>query len=279
MLLVTDTKARDKDLPVHFAARRFGRDSHPCRVPPDTWNRYLDTVAGADDLRPAPRISPENPTGKEPPYDPARPRPVEVASPADGVTPIARRLPARNYLYRGQPVWVRLYESVSEVTEIRLSLLWRYQGSGTVGERSGGAAPCRDPESLCWSCRLFGSADLTDRGENDTARQSAYRGHVPVRGSGRHGGLQTGDLALGAVVVPPRRARASSTWMRGRVRGSSRTRTPGPARTGVGIGRGRPAASDTRPEVLLAHRAPDRGRAPERRVPASASVGEAGQAD
>jgi CRISPR-associated protein (TIGR03986 family) len=31
---------------------------------------------------------------------------------------------------------------------------------------------------LCWSCRLFGSADLVARGENDTARQSAYRGHV-----------------------------------------------------------------------------------------------------
>jgi CRISPR/Cas system CSM-associated protein Csm3 (group 7 of RAMP superfamily) len=178
VLLVTDTRARDARLPVHFVAGRFGRDSRPYRVPPVTWGRYQDTVAGADDLRPATLISPENPKGQEPPYELAKPRPVEVVSPADWVTPVASRLPARKYLYRGQPAWVKVDESTGEVTEIRLAMLWRYQGEGTVGERSGAAAPCRNPESLCWSCRLFGSADVVARGENDMARQSAYRGHV-----------------------------------------------------------------------------------------------------
>jgi RAMP superfamily len=178
VLLVADTKARDAKFPVHFVAGRVARDSLPYPVPPETWSRYEDTVAGADDLRPATLISDENPWGKEPPYEPGAPRPVPVVSPADRETPIARRLRSRKYLYRGQPVWVEIDESKGTVREIRLSMLWRYQGDGTAGDRSDGAEPCREPESLCWSCRMFGSADVVARDENDMARQSAYRGHV-----------------------------------------------------------------------------------------------------
>lgn len=178
VLLITDTKARDADLPPHFAAGRFARDSARHSVPPSAWKRYLETVDGADDLRPALLTAPVNPRGSEPPFNPAAPRTVPVTSPQDRTTEIARRLPARKFLYAGQPVWVELDERSGEVSEIRLSVLWRYQGSGTVVERSGAAGPCRDPGSLCWSCRIFGSADLVGRGENDVSRQSAYRGHV-----------------------------------------------------------------------------------------------------
>jgi hypothetical protein len=178
VLLVTDTKARGAELPPYFAAGRFARDSRRHAVPPSAWEMYLETVDGADDLRPAQLATPANPTGKEPPFNPADPQTVAVTSPQDRAIEIARRLPARKYLYAGQPVWVELDDITGEVTEIRLSMLWRYQGTGTVAERSGAAGPCQEPDKLCWSCRLFGSADLTARGENDVSRQSAYRGHV-----------------------------------------------------------------------------------------------------
>lgn len=186
VLLITDTKARAADLTPYFAAGRFTRDSARHAVSESAWKSYLKTVEGADDLRPAQLAppkdledrSPADGQGKEPPFNPAAPHLVPVTSPQDQATEIARRLPARTYLYAGQPVWVALNDSTAEVTEIRLSMLWRYPGDGTVAERSGDASPCRNPEELCWSCRIFGSADLTARDDNDVSRQSAYRGHV-----------------------------------------------------------------------------------------------------
>lgn len=93
---------------------------------------------------------------------------------------VAERLRARPYLHVGQPVWVRINPLGRTVTEIRLSLLWRYPSPEkmSVGARAGSAQPCRDPEKLCWSCRIFGSADTVGRDSGDLARQDGYRGHV-----------------------------------------------------------------------------------------------------
>lgn len=178
VLLVTDTNARKETLPVHFFAGRVGRGSDAYEVPADTWERYLDTVDGADDLRPATLPDAENGLRKAPPYAPRHPEYADVMWPKDSTTAVAKRLRARKHLHRGQPVWVRIDASTRRITEIRLSLLWRYKGDGTVGERARGAAPCQDPESLCWSCRVFGSADTSGRGKDDLARQDGYRGHV-----------------------------------------------------------------------------------------------------
>jgi CRISPR-associated protein (TIGR03986 family) len=81
-------------------------------------------------------------------------------------------------LHKGQPVWVRVADN--EVTEIRLSLYWRYRGDRTVGERIRDAKPCTEPDKLCWSCRMFGSADTGGRDETDTVKQHSYRGHVRI---------------------------------------------------------------------------------------------------
>jgi CRISPR-associated protein (TIGR03986 family) len=75
---------------------------------------------------------------------------------------------------------VRISDDGRDVTEIRVSQLWRYQGAGPVGGRVGSAGPCTDPERLCWSCRVFGSADTGARGAADLAVQNSYRGHVRV---------------------------------------------------------------------------------------------------
>jgi hypothetical protein len=177
VLLITDTRARQGDRPLHFVAGRIGSDSRSYVVPSGTWEGYEKTVAGADDLRPALLRSPGNPEGEEPLYDPGDPAYVPVEPPGGG-EPVAERLRARTYLHVGQPVWVRVREADREVTEIRLSVLWRYQGEGTVGERAGAAMPCAEPSALCWSCRVFGSADTGGRRETDPAVQKGYRGHV-----------------------------------------------------------------------------------------------------
>jgi RAMP superfamily len=182
VLLVTDTRARTPGQPAYFAAGRIGPGSRRCQVPGDghggAWAAYCRVVDGADDLRPANLPGHEEPQwGSCPPEfaDVCWPLPAQgtAAGPA-----VARRLRARHYLHGGQPVWVRVDGPV--VTEIRLSRLWRYEGSCPVGERAGLAGPCTDPERLCWSCRVFGSADTTGRDKDDIARQSSYRGHVRV---------------------------------------------------------------------------------------------------
>jgi CRISPR-associated protein (TIGR03986 family) len=100
--------------------------------------------------------------------------------------PIAERLCARTYFYRGQPAWVevgqpdRAGQSGRQVREIRLSQLWRYRGDSPAGERAGEATPCTHYEHLCWSCRLFGSANTEGADRNDIAVQESYRGHIRI---------------------------------------------------------------------------------------------------
>lgn len=196
VLLMTDTNARSplgkngRPPPVQFAAGRTGPDARRYEVSDPAWKNYLTAVEGADDLRPATMKKAGAATGAEPPRGSAAPEYADVWWPPrsdSGDTPaargrrgegqkIGRRLRARTYLHVGQPVWVRVADS--KVTEIRLSLYWRYLGDDTVGDRLGQAQPCTDPDDLCWSCRMFGSADTEGRDENDLAEQHSYRGHV-----------------------------------------------------------------------------------------------------
>jgi CRISPR-associated protein (TIGR03986 family) len=199
VLLVTDTNARPvpkdkkgmKRSPVHFWAGRIGPEAPAYAIPDDTWEDYRKTVEGADDLRRASLIKAGAPEGEEPAWRPGsaeyadvwwppqeEPRGAQADQSSKERQKIGRRLRARSYLHPGQPIWVKV--TGSTVTEIRLSLLWRYPGAGTVGERLGDAKPCTEPDHLCWSCRIFGSADTEGREETDLAVQNSYRGHVRV---------------------------------------------------------------------------------------------------
>ena len=198
VLLVTDTGARSpqgrngKPAPVQFAAGRTGPDARRCGVSDLAWERYGKAVEGANDLRTAELKKAGFASGEEPRWGTCPAEYADVWWPArsdsgDAPAPggrggqgqrVGRRLRARSYLHVGQPVWVRV--DGGEVTELRLSLYWRYLGAKTVGERLGEAQPCTDPENLCWSCRMFGSADTGGRTETDLAEQHSYRGHVRI---------------------------------------------------------------------------------------------------
>jgi hypothetical protein len=198
VLLVTDTNARTGDK-LHFYAGRFRRDGGgftDCEVPDGTWQGYLDTVARASDMLPSnfPSGAPQVPK-----YQAGRPEYTPVASPADRNVQVGERLRARPYLHVGQPVWVETGLD-GTVSELRLSLLWRYQGDQAVGERAGEAVPCRKPDELCWSCCVFGSADTTARTVNDLARQDGYRGHVRFEDLLGRDQLRTGHLASRAAA-------------------------------------------------------------------------------
>lgn len=194
VVLVTDTNARDPNRPAHFVVGHVGPDSPRMKIEASSgaWSRYLRTVKGADDLRPESLKKAGIASGKEPAWGsvppeyadvwwPPRPEEDQDRQDTRGENQprrVGRRLRARPYLHEGQPVWVAV--SGGEVTEIRLSLLWRYEGSGTLGERVGEAKGCTNPRDLCWSCRIFGAADTEGRDENDLAVQNSYRGHVRI---------------------------------------------------------------------------------------------------
>lgn len=207
VLLVTDTGARDSRRPVYFACGRMGPGRRSWDVPQKTWDAYLAAVAGADDLRPE-SLKHARVGDTEPPWDdPANPRYLKVwppgsESPANAEKePIGQRLPARTYLYEGQPVWVRVDPLNNAVTEIRLSQFWRYTAGPPVGERVGEATPCTDL-NLCWSCRLFGSADTEGREEDEVAVQNSYRGHIRIDDLVAQGDVESLTWRLAPLASP-----------------------------------------------------------------------------
>jgi CRISPR/Cas system CSM-associated protein Csm3 (group 7 of RAMP superfamily) len=190
VLLVTDTQARDETKPAYFAAGRPG--DGVAAVTDRAWASYLRRVDGTrdmqrlrqarrdDDGRHGARHRPGDEPVPDQFVDVLWPPPNEETPEADAAV-IGRRLAVRPYLRVGQPVWVRLIgpELAQQVTEIRPALLWRSEGRIPVAERVGQAGPCEEADRLCWSCRIFGSADVAGRGD-EVSVQQAYRGHVRV---------------------------------------------------------------------------------------------------
>jgi CRISPR-associated protein (TIGR03986 family) len=169
-----DLGARRAGHGVYFVAgRKFERET--CRVQNQAWETYQACVKSANDMRGVDDAE----------YNPGRPDTETVAATtSSGQTVLATRYLARPYLHEGQPVWVR--RSGEEITEIRLSYLWRYQGrtperaGDSTRQRAGDYAPCTEPDALCPSCRLFGSADDTPRMDEEAVAQHSYRGHVRI---------------------------------------------------------------------------------------------------
>lgn len=97
-------------------------------------------------------------------------------------TSAVRFLQPRPWLHPGRVVWIARPRG-GFTDGIALAYLWRSPGQDPAGRRiPPGFAGCHDPNELCPSCRLFGSADLAEDRSIDRKRanQRSYRGHVRV---------------------------------------------------------------------------------------------------
>lgn len=179
VLHVTDANARNRERPYYVAA---GHLRSGTRMVSDTgWELFQRLCAGSTD-GPAPQSSVDR-TG-------AAVGPGHADWPGERVEfndrQIGYRRRADGWLAVGDTVWVR--RGAGRVGELKLALLWRTEGKHPTGARVGASPeeratgpttsplPCVDPESLCPTCAVFGSADTQGRRKN--AEQRSYASHL-----------------------------------------------------------------------------------------------------
>jgi hypothetical protein len=204
VLLVTDTRARTGPR-AWFAVGKIGSDRVP--VSPQARDDLAAALVGADDRRPAHEQGPGGPSvdtgpGASPFVNVEWPPRRERDQPPGDV--VGERLRVTDKLVIGQPVWVKTgqVDGVSQVIEVRLSQLWRQVGEGSVADRLGDSGPCREPDRLCPSCRVFGSADPTGRTDDEASRQLSYRGHVRVEDAIAVGDVEPLEWELAPLASP-----------------------------------------------------------------------------
>ncbi|MDT9692649.1 TIGR03986 family CRISPR-associated RAMP protein [Streptomyces sp. P9(2023)] len=180
VLLLTHAGTRDARDTYYAYAGHLGPGSYDAYGVTDAaWDEYQSAVAGANDVRES-RKPEEGRKGQDPLT--AEVRPGEEP----GLDPIGVRHKALPHLRRGQVVWVRAEPPGTpgrpRVTALALSQIWRHTATGQPsGQRvPEQLLPCRDPQELCPTCRIFGSADTRGKDDPDdrAAHQYSYRGHI-----------------------------------------------------------------------------------------------------
>jgi CRISPR-associated protein (TIGR03986 family) len=162
VVLITDAGARS-GAPYYAATGRL--TDTELKVTDLAWDRYRLAVDGADDLR----------TGATQSEDGFAE--VDYAQKGQAPMRIGRRRRASRRLAEHDVLWVRVEDGL--ITELALAYFWRTPGDIPAGGRvPADLKPCTDPENLCVSCRLFGSADVGGADRSAGNRQRAYRGHV-----------------------------------------------------------------------------------------------------
>jgi CRISPR-associated protein (TIGR03986 family) len=182
VVLVTDSGTRQPKKKTYFlACGRLG--PRTAEVGEAAWRAFRIAVAGARDMQPGVR--------RREGRDPGELRPTSLVM-FDG-RPIGRRRVVTGRLWEGDVIWVRTRDDGASrtVAELSLAALWRHPGwhasasaSASAGQDPAGRRVppallgCRDPRSLCPTCRVFGSADPEARERDAGARQRSYAGHV-----------------------------------------------------------------------------------------------------
>jgi len=203
-LLITSTSARPKARrqgrrpPAYFAAGRPGGEDREYLVDVEAREDLRRALVGADDRRRGVRLEGLRDVGGREVVPVTWPR---DSDPDDGGPVVGYRWRVTERLSVGQPVWVQVKDG--RVRQVRLSRMWRYQGSGPVGARVGEAGPCTDPAQLCPTCRIFGSAG-TDSKDDDGSRQWSYRGHLRVDDAAADGPVSLTDPVRLAPRATPK---------------------------------------------------------------------------
>lgn len=193
VVFISDDKARDHRHAYKAAVRKLTGVERT--VPDGVWSDFLAAVELADDLRPERlKQEPEVQRWSEVRYEHA-PVGMPVSVHAVGMRSLARRT-----VHRDQPVWVMVDEQ-DNINQLRLAQIWREPGTFPVSDRVGDHRPCTDPENLCPSCRLFGSADVTGPADGATEQRS-YRGHVRFTDAVATGPVQSTEVSLPPLGRP-----------------------------------------------------------------------------
>lgn len=186
-ILVTDPTTRryenkvDPPENVTYAAGRLESGSRTVTWGDGVWDRFQAAAVGSDDMRVARAQLAEQ----------ERPGRTRVSFRG---RPVGLRDQVRPRLYDAQMVWLYGQPAGDDQVTVRavaLAQVWRHGGQHPASSRvPEHLTACQDPDDLCPSCRLFGSADTTSDA-SVVAQQRAYRGHVrfsdalPLDGSPR----------------------------------------------------------------------------------------------
>jgi hypothetical protein len=195
-VLVGDSGARGRSHQFYCAAGRLPADDvGVCEVAPSAWSEYVDLCEGTNDLR----LIRQN-LGA-PMYKGWQSQRI-FAEVRWYDRPVGTRRRVTGRLWAGDVVWARLNPATGMVDHLAMAAIWRVPGGGPLSERVPEAVlACQDPESLCLSCRLFGSADTVTADSGSEAAQRSYAGHVRV-GDAIAPGVTTTPVRLAPLGSP-----------------------------------------------------------------------------
>ena len=166
VVLVTDSGTRQPRKGTYFlACGRVG--SRVAEVSEGAWRTFRIAVAGARDVQPGER-------GRQG-RDPGDRQPRKLVT--FDRKPVGYRRVVTGWLWEGDVFWARTQNDGASVVvdELSLAALWRHPGwdpdqvpvrpeDWSAGARvPAGLLGCSDPEELCPTCRVFGSADTRVR--------------------------------------------------------------------------------------------------------------------
>lgn len=204
VVFISDSAARPEKGSYYAAVRELCDEPSPT-LGEAAWQDFLAAVEHADDVRTA---------------DKADSHLATVTWPHENGVPVGRRYRASKKLWVGQPVWLRLNNTGTDVVQLQLAQIWRHRGTiaRKFGARAAGdpvpdparervpseALACTRVDALCPSCRLLGAAD-TREDDEDRARhadQQSYRGHVRFSDAVRSRGRTSLKVVLPPLGVP-----------------------------------------------------------------------------
>ncbi|MGL5863152.1 MAG: hypothetical protein ACRCY9_18080 [Phycicoccus sp.] len=210
---LTDAKARRTDRPYYVAAGRLTTARRT--VAPAAWDMFHELADGGADAVQARRDATPPTLQATPDADgwPGREVVFPHANGPDSGRVIGRRRATDGWLSKGDTIWVNI--GGGPVTAIKPALLWRTKGQHPAGDRVHSSLhPCTDPNELCATCAVFGSAEIQDattpRGSRNRDRESqrSYGSHV------RFGRLVSdGPVTSRSIELPPLAAPKPSSGM------------------------------------------------------------------
>lgn len=197
-LLVGDSGTRLRSAQFFCAAGRMPDGATGTRaVPVAAWEEYEQVCENANDLR----LIRQKPSDNA--YKGWRSGRIfaRVNWPAGGGV-IGERRRVTGRLWPADVLWVSVNPASGQVERLSMAAIWRTPGKRRLGERIENAVgACNNPECLCLSCRLFGSADTMAAESGREADQRSYAGHLRI-GDAVAEGVTTSRVRLAPLGAP-----------------------------------------------------------------------------